>query len=258
MGELRSFSIPPRGEVARGEGAQRDLLTFLVSDEEYALGIEYIREIIKMRPVTEVPRVPPFVAGIIAVRGVVMPVLDLRLRLRLPAQPLSRQARVLVVMHSPPGDTGPGEPYGLLVDQVNHVVRLQEGDIEPPTMLSGHEADFVAGIGRIQQEGGPEARAQGGRATGVLPQGQRQMIILLDLPRVLSFDIAAGLALHGTDRSDRADRSDRPDRLDRPERHERIDRLDVLSDPELGLQYAQAPAGRAPRSGPAPHREKLP
>jgi purine-binding chemotaxis protein CheW len=141
---------------------QHDFLTFLVGEEEYAVDIQRIREIIKLRAVTEVPHVPSFVWGVIAVRGVVVPVIDLRLRLRLPSSGLARTSRFLVV------EKGEEEPFGLLVDEVRQVVRLGDGDIEPrPAMLTGAEADFVVGIGRTK-----------GR-----------MLILLDVDQVLSFEV---------------------------------------------------------------------
>ncbi|MCS6913782.1 MAG: chemotaxis protein CheW [Myxococcales bacterium] len=192
-------AVPP--ELAarpRTDSGGRDVLTFSIGTEEYALGIECIREIIKNRPITEVPRVPPFIAGIISVRGVVMPVLDMRIRLRMPPQPLSDKARILVVTQ--PGMEGQGnaarDVFGMLVDRVHHVVRLHDADIEPPTVLTGREVEFVAGIGRLQREAGLEARGR----TGMVSQRQQQMIILLDLGRVLTFEHTG--STHGpTDRS---------------------------------------------------------
>lgn len=214
-------------EVLRGGERRRDVLTFSVADEEYALGIESIREIIKCRPVTEVPRVPVFVAGIIAVRGVVMPVIDLRVRLRLPAAALSAKARILVVTR--PGEAREPEsrePHGLIVDRVHQVVRLGENDIEPATMLSGAEAEFIAGIGRLPLDGGADLRAarRGDKARRMEPAAlpprrlpgpesvagagpvapaisaaagaQRRMLILLDLQRVLTFDLHLSAELH--------------------------------------------------------------
>jgi purine-binding chemotaxis protein CheW len=147
---------------AKGAGAPvRDLLTFLVGDEEYAIDIGRIREIIKVRPVTEVPHAPPFVIGVIAVRGAVVPVLDLHLRLRLPSSGLARSARFLIVEKDE-------EPFGMLVDEVRHVVRIAETEIEPtPPMLAGPEAEFLAGIGR----------------------SKGRMVILLNLDEVLVFDL---------------------------------------------------------------------
>ncbi len=145
---------------------QRDFLTFLVGDEEYAIDIARIREIIKLRPVTEVPHVPPFVVGVIAVRGAVVPVLDLHRRLKLPSSGLSRMARFLVV------EKGDDEPFGLLVDEVRQVVRLVEAEIEPtPPVLAGAEADFLAGIGRAKSG------------------GRDRLVILLNLDNVLRFEL---------------------------------------------------------------------
>lgn len=175
---------------------QRDVLTFAIADEEYAIGIEHIREIIKYRPITEVPRVPAFVAGIIAVRGLVMPVLDLRLRLRLRAAPLAQKARILVI--SRPATQGElaseeeRERFGLIVDRVNEVVRIQEQDIEQPTVLSGHESDFIEGIGRLrkEEEDLPRVPAPMRMSHGLMAAEPQRIIILLDLSRVLTFEHA--------------------------------------------------------------------
>lgn len=142
-------------------GPQRDFLTFLVGSEEYGVDIQHIREIIKVRPVTEVPHAPEFIIGVIAVRGVVLPVLDLHRRLRLPSGGMARSARFLVVENN-------DEPFGLLVDEVMQVVRFSEAEIEPPPPIPGTvESGFLDGIGRAR-----------GR-----------MVILLDLAEVLSFEI---------------------------------------------------------------------
>jgi purine-binding chemotaxis protein CheW len=120
----------------------RAVLTFIVGGETYGVDILTIREIIKLREVTEVPRTPDYLIGIITVRGAVIPVIDLRLRLKLPATPPTRAARILVVVRD-------GEMFGLLVDAVSGVVRLAESEIEvPPSTLASGEGAFLAGIGR--------------------------------------------------------------------------------------------------------------
>ncbi len=158
---------------ARRESRRRDrqgdfpheLLAFRLGSEEYGLDILRIHEILKLRPVTEVPRAPAFVPGVIAVRGLVIAVLDLRLRLRLPAAPPTRESRILIVAR---GD----ERFGLIVDGVHQVVRLRDEDIEPPPRtLGAHEAELLAGIGRPRPE---------------------RMIILLELDAVLAFTVGVG------------------------------------------------------------------
>jgi purine-binding chemotaxis protein CheW len=97
------------------------------------------------------------------VRGQVIPVMDLRLRLRLRADPPGRDARVLIV-------TRDGEAHGLLVDRVRQVVRMRDDEVEPPPpMLGAGEAEFLFGIGRPRDEG---------------------MIILLNADAVLAYTAA--------------------------------------------------------------------
>ncbi|MCU1277404.1 MAG: scaffold protein CheW associated with MCPs of class [bacterium] len=144
---------------------RRGVLTFVVGGEVYGVEILSIREIIKLREITEVPRAPRFLLGVVTVRGLVLPVVDLRLRLRLDAHALSRNARILVVMHK-------SERFGLLVDEVRGVVRFADEQIEPvPASLAPSEAPFLSGIGRYPDE------------------GQERMVILLSLDAVLGFEV---------------------------------------------------------------------
>lgn len=151
----------------RRSAARRGILTFVVGGEVYGIEILSIREIIKPREITEVPRAPRFLLGVVTVRGLVMPVVDLRMRLRLEARPPGRGARILVVMWK-------GERFGLLVDEVRGVVRFTDAEIEPPPpSLAPSDAPFLAGIGRYDDE------------------GTEQMVILLSLDAVLAFEVAA-------------------------------------------------------------------
>ena len=120
----------------------KEFLCFRVSDELYAISIMEIKEIIKPREITEVPRVPAFVAGILSLRGTIIPVFNMRLRLGLPASEAAPRERILVVRK---GD----EFCGLIVDEVTQVVRIPVDTIEePPGVLDGVDRDFVEGIGR--------------------------------------------------------------------------------------------------------------
>ncbi|GFO68453.1 hypothetical protein GMLC_20320 [Geomonas limicola] len=134
-----------------------ELLCFKVASEEYAISIMDIKEIIKPREVTEVPRVPEFVRGILSLRGIIIPIFDMRLRLGLPAGEHSERERIIVVKRL-------GGFCGILVDQVVQVVRIAEESVEAaPVVLEGIDRDFVQGIGRVS-----------GR-----------MLILLDMEKVL-------------------------------------------------------------------------
>jgi len=125
------------------DSQQQQWLTFSLGSEEYALDIESISEIIKPREVTDIPRVPAFIRGIISLRGIIVPIFDLKGRLKLGAVDDKHSARIIVCQL--------GERIaGFLVDSINQVVNIPLSRIEPPpTVLSGVDRDFVEGVGRV-------------------------------------------------------------------------------------------------------------
>jgi len=119
----------------------QEYLCFKVAAEEYALSIMAIKEIIKPREVTEVPRMPKFIAGVISLRGVIIPVMDMRLRLSHPVGVPTGRERVLVLRTS-------SGLCGVLVDEVVQVVKIHDAAIEgTPAMLDGIDSEFVKGLG---------------------------------------------------------------------------------------------------------------
>ena len=126
------------------EQASRQYLAFNLGDEEYALDIKQISEIIKVREFTDIPRAPGFILGIISLRGVVVPVFDLRLRLNLGVSELMPTTRIVVCQNE-------DVSVGLLVDSINQVVNLIDDEVEPPPgVLSGLDREMVSGLGRYQ------------------------------------------------------------------------------------------------------------
>ena len=156
-----SYAAMLQDQVAAQSQNVAQYLSFLLDDEEYALDIRQISEIIKAREFTEIPRSPEFVLGIISLRGVVVPVFDLRCRLNLGVAEITVNSRIVVCQS--------GEvTVGLLVDNINQVVNLVEDEIEPPPgVLSGLDREMVFGIGRYQD----------------------RMIILLQLNHVLDVEL---------------------------------------------------------------------
>ena len=137
---------PANSEFARAlqdSGKVQEILAFTLADEAYGVELKMIREIVVPPPITVVPRAEGAVMGICSVRGVLITVIDLKLRLRLAARPRSRRSRILLTT------TEAGEQLGLFVDEVRQVVRLAEHDVEFTASLLGAEsADYVWGIGR--------------------------------------------------------------------------------------------------------------
>lgn len=137
-------SLGELGEIAEVPAAVAEVieeyLTFLLGGEEYAIAIGDVREVLKAPAITEVPRAPADVVGVVTVRGEPVAVFDPRRRLGLPGAPPAG-ARLVVV------DAGDG-PCALLVDRVASVVRLPAGRIEPcPEGVARSHADCLAGIG---------------------------------------------------------------------------------------------------------------
>jgi purine-binding chemotaxis protein CheW len=119
----------------------RELLAFVVSDESYALPLRSVREILKVPPITGVPRAPADVLGIISVRGRITTVRDLRRLLRVPESPADKHTRVLLVESD-------DEVVGLLVDRVLQVFRLGEDEVELAAVVGGDMSEHVMGVGR--------------------------------------------------------------------------------------------------------------
>lgn len=119
-----------------------EFLCFRVSDEFYGINIMDIKEIIKPRETTEVPRSPSFVLGVISLRGTIIPIIDMLDRLGLSREVLTGRERVIVVKLK-------DALSGLLVDEIVQVVRIATDGMEgAPAVLDGIDRDFVSGIGR--------------------------------------------------------------------------------------------------------------
>ncbi|MCM2263727.1 MAG: chemotaxis protein CheW [Desulfuromonadales bacterium] len=131
-------------QEAREDEGLSQFLAFQLGPEEYALDIARISEIIKPREYTDIPRVPEFILGLISLRGVVVPVFDLRRRFSLGEMHLTAASRIVVCRE---GDV----VAGLLVDSINQVIKLAADKVEPPpAVLSGVDRNLVNGVGRYQ------------------------------------------------------------------------------------------------------------
>jgi purine-binding chemotaxis protein CheW len=136
---------------------QIELLGFMLSDEQYALDILEIKEIVRLQAITPVPRSPAWLKGIVTLRGVIVPIFDLRSRLGLAEIEHGPETRIIVVYR--------GEEFaGLIVDSITQVMRLPVEAIEPPPQTIGTvEAEYLRGVARFRD----------------------QLVILLNLPRVV-------------------------------------------------------------------------
>ncbi len=121
-----------------------NILCFKLASEEYAIDIMSIKEIVKLREFTEVPGSPDFITGIISLRGVIVPVFDLRKRLGLDVKDYDRDTRIIIARDE-------NRSWGMIVDKVTHVIRIAKDNIEPPPpIISGVSAEFISGIGKYE------------------------------------------------------------------------------------------------------------
>jgi purine-binding chemotaxis protein CheW len=130
--------------VMRADPAEQDLhlVTFHLDREEYGVDIGRVQEIIRVGQITGVPNAPEFIKGVINLRGRIIPVLDLRKRLSLPDEPISKSSRIMVV------EAGT-KVLGLLVDRVSQVLKLPPGSVDAPPGDIEESRSFVRAIGKI-------------------------------------------------------------------------------------------------------------
>jgi purine-binding chemotaxis protein CheW len=129
-------------QTSREPASIREFLAIVLAGEAYGVPLGLIREIVSPPPITVVPRAPQHVLGVCSVRGQLVTVVDLRSRLRLELAPLTNKTRILLTECA-------GEVVGLYVDEVHHVVRLAEHEIELATQVFGGDfSEYVVGVGR--------------------------------------------------------------------------------------------------------------
>lgn len=122
--------------------ATRQFLTFHLGDEEYALEIERVQEIKGFSTVTPLPNSPPYMRGVLNLRGVIVPVMDLRRRLGLAPVAYTRRSAIIVVALD-------ARLVGVVVDDVADVVDLAPGDVQPPPPGAVETGGFVRGLARL-------------------------------------------------------------------------------------------------------------
>jgi len=146
-----------------GCAAPGKYLTFGLAGEHYGLEVLRVQEIVGLLPVTRVPRMPSFVAGVVNLRGRVIPVIDLRLAFGLPASEMHDRTCIIVARIE--REDGVSAVMGVLVDEVSDVADLAADAIEEtPEFGSSLDTSFIKGVGRAED----------------------RVLLLLDIDRVLS------------------------------------------------------------------------
>ncbi|GAB4490565.1 MAG: chemotaxis protein CheW [Thermodesulfovibrionales bacterium] len=113
---------------------------FRIGDETFGIAIERVVEILKPQKVYTIPGLPDFITGVMNVRGLVVPVIDLRRRFGV--APSGKKERIIMVRY----DT---ERIGLLVDEIREILGLEQDEIRiSPTIFRGFKTDYLSGLGK--------------------------------------------------------------------------------------------------------------
>jgi len=121
-------------------------LVMSIDEQEYAIGIEYVVDIINIQPITKIPNCPDFLAGITNLRGKVIPIIDMRLRFHKVAKEYNNRTCIIVLEES-------DSSVGLIIDNVSEFIDLDKSQIAlPPSFNHGYETKFIQGVGKIDDK----------------------------------------------------------------------------------------------------------
>lgn len=138
---MSTTALVNRADAGAGRDELIQLVSFMLSGEEYGVEVLKVREIIRMPEITKMPNTPHYVEGIINLRGKVIPIISMRKRFGLMDADYDNHTRIMVM------DVA-GGLTGFVVDAVSEVIRIRSGEIQPPpTMVSGNiDQEFITGV----------------------------------------------------------------------------------------------------------------
>ncbi len=143
--------------MENGVSLDKKVIIFQLKDEEYAVPVQSVGSIERIESITRVPQADPFVKGVVNMRGVVTPIIDLRIRFNMEPAVYTESTRIIIVYLN-------NMEIGLIVDAANDVVDIPEHTIEPtPEVIGSIDVDYIDGVAKIDN----------------------RLLILLDLEKVL-------------------------------------------------------------------------
>ncbi|WP_165225242.1 chemotaxis protein CheW [Aquisphaera insulae] len=153
--------------LGRGDQPVIQLVGFRLDEEDYAIAITKIQEIILMKPITRLPQVPDFIEGLINLRGSVIPIVNLRKRFGLPAREIDDETRTIVVNVQ-------DKTVGVVVDAVTQVMRINRDQVQPPPLgVLAVSHRYLAGLAKLDD----------------------RLLIILDIEKLFEADELAAAAI---------------------------------------------------------------
>jgi len=137
---------------------EKKVIVFQLDEEEYAVSVQQVGSIERIQPITRVPQTEAFVKGVINLRGVITPVIDIRIRFGLEEKEYTESSRIIIVYLD-------DMEVGLIVDSANDVIDIPENAIDPaPEIIGSIDTDYIEGVAKMDD----------------------RLLILLDLEKVLT------------------------------------------------------------------------
>lgn len=169
MEELRTTAVENNPEL------ENKWLTFWLDGQLYASSILHVEQIVSMMPITEVPEYPHYAKGIINIRGAIIPLIDLRLRLGKAEAEYTEHTCIIICRIGE-------DPIGFIADSVDAVISIRPEQMSPPPQLSDETSTsrYLTGVARIGGEDGT----------------QEKLVLCMDTTRVLLRDELEELASH--------------------------------------------------------------
>jgi purine-binding chemotaxis protein CheW len=144
MSSVRQHPGPAEHDIQRSDPTVSQLIGFRLDEEDYAVAIRTIQEIILMKPITRLPQAPDSIEGLINLRGTVIPIVSLRKRFGLPPRAFDDETRTVVVNTH-------GKTVGLVVDEVTQVMRITADQIQPvPISVAATARRYVSGLAKLE------------------------------------------------------------------------------------------------------------
>ncbi|TLD45528.1 MAG: Chemotaxis protein CheW [Accumulibacter sp.] len=157
-------------EARQAANGPQQYLTFVLGGEMFAVAILNVKEIIEYGNLTEIPMMPPFIRGVINLRGAVVPVIDLAARFGGAESQVGKRSCIVILEVS---EADSRHDIGVMVDAVSEVIEIPGSEIEPPPSFGARiRADFIQGMGKVAGK----------------------FVIILNIVKVLSVDEIALLA----------------------------------------------------------------
>jgi len=154
------------------KGNSGEVLEFTLENEDYALDINIVREIVEMMPITPIPRSPPYLRGVMNLRGEITNIITINSMLGLSESSGERGRKIIVLSSEATG----GENIGIVVDEVDSVIQIQESDVEHlGGGLSGQASGHIKGVIKTSGKGAMERK----------DEEERDLIIWIDMQQLL-------------------------------------------------------------------------